>query len=252
VLAHNLDNLRLAKNSMDYDFDFDISSVDEESRCFTKLKTLSLQNIRIDLNKILSKCSKTLKSLDLNRYLNLENLDEKLSCLDNLSITRFKNHKNPVKNLLSKVSGSLKTLKLVSVSFDFDMSSLLEETLKITTLELESEAVVGLALFLNKCPLVQNLIFVGSLREEGNRLVLKDLRKLTMKYCLSKCTNNVLREASKSSVKSIHLEGIEVVDDLNEELEFPVIPELDTIWTEYCHIGIAQVSKLFPHNAEVL
>ena len=42
------------------------------------------------------------------------------------------------------------------------------------------------------------------------------------------------------------------IDVLNEELEFPVIPELDTICTEYCHIGIAQVSKLFPQNAEVL
>ena len=92
------------------------------------------------------------------------------------------------------------------------MSLLLEKTLKITTLELESEAVVGLALFLNKCPLVQNLTLVGfdEFREEGNSLVLKDLRKLTMKYCLSKCINNVLREASKSSVKSIHLEGIDL------------------------------------------
>ena len=216
VLAPKLVNLRLAKNSMDYDFEYeydmeyDISSVDEDSQCFTKIKTLSLQNHKIDLSKILSKCSKTLKSLDLNRYYNLENLDEELSCLDNLSITRFKNHENPVKNLLSKVSESLKTLKLVSVSFDFDLSSLLEKTLKITTLkittlELESEAVVGLALFLNKCPLVQNLTLIGfdGFREEENNLVLKDLRKLTM------------------------------IEDC-------------------CDIGIEEVSKLFPQNAKVL
>ena len=251
VLAPKLENLRLAENSLHYDMEYDISSVDEDSQCFTKLKTLSLQKIKIDLNKILSKCSKTLKSLDLNKYCNVVSLDEELSCLNNLSITdhRYHNSEMPVKNLLSKASRSLKTLKLVNQRESFDFSSLLEETLKITTLEVKSKSVDGLSLFLNKCPLVQNLTLFGFREELNSLLVLKDLRKLTMKYCFSECSNSMLTQASKSSVKSIHLEDIDLLD----LLEFPVIPELDTIWIEDCiDNGIAQVSKLFPQNVKVV
>ena len=256
VLAPNLENLRLAQHCMD-DMEYDISSVDEDSKCFTKLKTLSLRNIKIDLDKILSKCCNTLESLNLNYdgvYLPLVNLDKELSTLNNLSITvRYNDSANLIRNLLSKCSRSLKTLKFFYFGECFDLSSLLEETLKITTLEVESKSVDGLTLFLNKCPFIQNLTLNGfhGFREEENNLVLKDLRKLTMIYCFSKCTNSVLREASKSSVKSIHLVCIDLVNR-DGELEFPVIPELDTIWIEHCHdIGIAQVSKLFPQNVKV-
>ena len=256
VLAPKLENLRLAENTMD-DMEYDISSVDEDSKYFTKLKTLSLRNINIDLNKILSKCCNTLESLNLNNdrmYLPLVNLDKELSSLNNLSITvRYNDSANPVRNLLSRCSRSLKTLKFFDFSKCFYFSSLLEETLKITTLEVASESVEGLTLFLNKCPLVQNLILIGfhGFREEENNLVLKDLRKLTMKYCFTKCTNSFLREVSKSSVKSIHLDVIDLVNR-DGELELPVIPELDTIWIECCHnIGSAEVRKLFPKNAKV-
>ena len=218
VLAPKLENLRLADNDMDYDMEYDISSVDEDSQCFTKLKTLSLQNINIDLNKILSKCCNTLESLNLNydmMYLPLVNLDKELSSLNDLSITvRYNDSANPIRNLISKCSRSLRMLKFFDFSKGFDLSLILEETLNITTLEVESNSVDGSTLFLNKCPLVQNLTLVGfdEFREEVNHLVLKDLRKLTMKYCFSKGINNVLREASKSSVKSIHIEGIDCVD----------------------------------------
>jgi hypothetical protein len=183
VLAPNLENLRLADNSMG-DIEYDISSVDEDSKCFTKLKTLSLRNIKIDLDKILSKCCNTLESLNLSYdmvYLPLVNLDKELSTLNNLSITvRYNDSANPVRNLLSKCSKGLKNLKFFDFGKCFDLSSLLEETLKITTLELKSNSVDGLTLFLNKCPFIQNLTLLG-FREEGNILVLKDLRKLKYK-----------------------------------------------------------------------
>jgi hypothetical protein len=257
VLAPKLENLRLADNSMDYDFEydndkcikFDISSVDEDSKCFTKLKTLSLRNIKIDLSKILSKCCNTLESLDLNRYFNLENLAEKLSSLNDLSITSFKKiHENPLKHLLSKVSRSLKTLKLDNQSIIFDLSLLLEETLKITTLEVKSKSVDGLALFLNKCPLVRNLTLNG-IFEEVNSIVLKDLRKIIFHHCSPEFLCSALEQASKFSVKSIHLVDL----GLYQDLEFQEIPELDTLWIENCWgIGSADVRKLFPHNTKVL
>jgi hypothetical protein len=256
VLAPKLENLRLADNGWAHDFEyveewfeFDISSVDEDSKCFTKLKTLSLKNIKTDLSKILSKCSKTLKSLDLNEFFNLENLEEELSCLDNLSIfVRSNTSTNPLRNLLSKCSKSLKTLKFIDGSECFDFSSLLEQTLKITTLELTLTTVDGLTLFINKCPFIQNFFLIGS-NEEVNSLCLKDLRKLVIDCCFFKCTNSVLKQASKSSVKALHLVDFYDIKDL----EFPVIPELDAIWLkDCCNFGMEEVSKLFPQNAEVL
>ena len=58
IVAPQLEQLKLThmKNSL-----FDISTVDEDSKCFTKLKTLELINIDIDVKKILDKCCNTLK-----------------------------------------------------------------------------------------------------------------------------------------------------------------------------------------------
>ena len=202
----------------------------------------------------MSKCCNTLESLDLNRYFNLVNLHEELSCLNNLSLTvRYDNYEMPVKHLLSKVSRSLKTLKLVIIRKSFNLSSLLEETLKITTLELESDAVEDLALFLNKCPLVQNLTFKGFMvkgfDEEEDSIDLKNLRKLKIQLCCPSFLCSALEQASKSSVKTIHLVGL----GLYQDLKFPVIPELDAVLLESCYnFGIREVSKLFPQNVKVL
>ena len=71
--------------------------------------------------------------------------------------------------------------QILKLCFDYktdqtDYSVLLEQTLKITTLEMESDE-GDIEKFLNKCPLIQNLTLNGHKKEVG-RIILKDLRKL--------------------------------------------------------------------------
>ena len=158
VLAPQLENLRLSKmlNSV-----FDISHATHDS--FTKLKTLKLVDINIDLAKLLSKCFKTLEYLELSPLRsNLKNLEEELSSLGYLSvIIDSYSPKKPVINLLSKCSESLRTLKMdFNSDIMIDFSTLLEQLMKITTFEMVTHLTslqIDIEGFLNKCPLIQKL-----------------------------------------------------------------------------------------------
>ena len=160
-------------------------------------------------------------------YFLLKNLEHEQLILTNLSITLIHYHLEAsiVKNLLSKCSGSLTNLKLVvNDKCDYsNLASLLEQTMKITSLELQSQEVCGLALFLKKCPQVQNLILNG-FEEEVNKFFLKNLRKLEIR----------LRRFRYRKISKL-----------------PVIPKLDSLWIDGRWIQIAKVPKLFPSNAKV-
>ena len=252
VLAPQLVNLRLSEiKALEK---FDISSVDEDSACFTKLRTLSLDNVEIDVEKILSKSCKTLKCFEYSSfnepdvvYAGLVHLDEKLS-LSNLSITLYEIHDGePLRNLLSKCSESLKTLTLILCECKVDFSSLLTQPMKITELKISEDGVdeEGIEIFLNKCSLVHDLT-LDEFVKKFNVFVTKNLRKLRLDNCSSKCITSVLKQASKSSLQTLHLWHHDT-----DDYEFHVIPELDTVWLEDGEIKIEEVSKLFPQNTKV-
>ena len=237
---------------------FRLYSVDKDSDCFIELKTLKIEgNIEIDLTKVLTKCCKTLVHLELNPNVDdcyrLE-LQHQLQSLNYLSISfscRF--DETNVKNLLSKCSGSLRTLKLVLYykTDKTDYSVLLEQTLKITTLEIESDE-GDIEKFLNKCPLIQNLTLNGHKKEVG-RIILKDLRKLEFVDCSAGCVTSLLKTVSNSPLKSLHFSYSGLSGDM------PVIPELDSVWLNHAfsyrrndiETAVDQLAKLFPKNVQV-
>jgi hypothetical protein len=260
LVAPQLEQLKLTstRNS------FDISTVDEESRCFTKLKTLELFNIDIDVKKILDKCCNSLKYFEFVPYRSIDNLrylENSLSSLQYLDIVlKFNDSEEALRNLLFKCSGSLKTLKLFVCSNKIVMSHLLEQALNITSLYIyfsmnkrEQSNIEG---FLNKCPLLQKLT-LGRCNKEINQIVLKDLRYLRLDICGSKCMTSVLEQVSGFSLRTVHIKQRFYV---LMECEFPVISKLDKILvhrfnyneTEYMlKQEIDNVLKLFPSGVEV-
>ena len=256
VLAPQLENLRMV-NTYNYKQSFDISSVDKDSKAFSKLKNLNLENIQIDLTKILTNCCNTLESLDLEDLGGIilsDDLEEELSSLTYLSLNIDFNDYVGLSKLLSKCSGSLRTLKLKinnSGSFAMDFSKLLKQTLNITTLEIESFADgENIEKFVNECPLVQNL-FLSYYRakEELNKVFLKDLINLEFYDCNDKCMNGFLKYAS-TSLKTLHFKYCSTRE--LQDLDIPVIPKLDTVSHSPGNIVQGLLSKLFPTNVQVI
>ena len=242
MLAPQLEKLRLAYMKKQ---EFDLSSINSESMAFSKLRNLILIDIHIDLKKILTKCCHTLKSMELIGF-HLNTLEQELTCLNYLSISPGRGVSDQMSNLLTKCSGSLRTLKLDFFETELiNLSSLLKQTMKITTLVMEYEG-DNLDQFLSKCPQVQNLT-LRSYRKAIDDVVLKDLRKLNFDYCQFEFVISFLKNAS--SLKTLYLANLHSVQDL----EFPVIPELDTVWIYYgSRTEMEQVSKLFPNNVQVM
>jgi hypothetical protein len=255
MVAPQLEQLKLnsTRNS------FDISTVDEESRCFTKLKTLELVKIDIDVKKILDKCCNSLKYFECIRCRSIENLrylENGLSSLQYLNIIlRVNDSEEALRNLLFKCSASLKTLKLI-VKIEIDMSHLLEQVLNITSLEVINQnpkEQSNIEEFLNKCPFLQKLTLDGY-NKKMNRIVLKDLRYLRLDFCGFKCMTSVLEQVSESSLKTV---DILQRSDVLMKCEFPVISKLDKILVhnygteDMYKQGIDKVVKLFPSDAEV-
>jgi hypothetical protein len=174
--------------------------------------------------------------------------------LNYLSIRLTSNYSEPcLKNLLSKCSGSLRTLKLI---LDYktdqtDFSFLLEQILKITTLEIKSDE-GDIEKFLNKCPLIQNLTLNGHKKEVG-RIILKDLRKLEFVDCTAGCVTSLLKTVSNSPLKALHFSYSGLFGDM------PVISELDSVWLNHAfsyrrndiETAVDQLAKLFPTNVQV-
>ena len=259
IVAPQLEQLKLdnLKTTL-----FDISTVDEDSECFSKLKTLELINIDIDVKKVLDKCCNTLKyfkCIPFKSINNLRYLENSLSSIQYLHIVLNHNDsEEPLKNLLLKCSGSLKTLNLEVYSNKIDMSDLLEQALNITSLYIYTpnpRKKSKIHEFLNKCPLVQKLTLTGY-NKEINLIVLKDLKYLKLNLCCSKCMTSLLKQESESSLRTVDI----IQDsDVLMECEFPVISKLDKILvhkyyneTEDMYNQVLdKVVKLFPSDAEV-
>ena len=255
-LAPQLEHLSLA---FMYNDEIDISTVDEKSKCFTKLKTLKLWYIDIDVNKILSKCCNTLEYLELEILSGLKLTELEFSHLEHLIVQfSIEYDRESLKNILAKCCGSLKTLKLTFMEIEeMGFCTLLEQTMNITALELEFESEVedGIDIFLNKCPLLQRLTIHGYHREVKG-IILKDLTILNLDMCGAKCMTSILIQSANYSLKTVELkQRSEVI----MECEFPVISKLDKILvhkyyneTEHMHKqGIDNIAKLFPSDAEV-
>ena len=255
IVAPQLKELKL--NSIGNSFD--ISTVDVDSKCFTKLETLKLFNIDIDVKKILDKCCNTLKYFGCIHCRLIDNLENSLSSLQYLDIiVNPKDLEEPYRNILFKCSGSLKTLKLNVNSVNIDISHLLEKALNITYLVVQirnSRKKSNIEDFLNKCPLLQKLTLCGY-KKEMNGIVLKDLKYLELNSCSSKCMTSLLKQSSEFSLGTVR---IIPRSDVLIKCEFPVISKLDKILvhkyyneTEDMHKqGIDNVVKLFPSGVEV-
>jgi hypothetical protein len=250
ILAPQLEYLRLSnmKNP-----EFDISSVDENSKCFTKLKTLKLLDGKINVIKILTQCSKTLEYLEFRNYGDrildtyLEEIRNDFPSLKYLYITlTYFECVNLARVLLSKCHKNLRTLNLNARFTEIDLSNLFEQPMNITTLEVDMDR-GNFGNLLNKCPKVQNLVINGY-DKEIKEFVLKDLNNLGLVRCRPQCTASVLKQASKSSLKTLYFFY------QNSGCEFPVIPELEVV-----RIGVGldsleynEVFKLFPQEAKVI
>ena len=257
MLAPQLQFLRMSKMK---NLKFDISTVDEDSKCFTKLKTLKLKNIDVDVKKILKKCCNRLKCLELmplKMSYNLQDLDQELSTLENLSLElRENDSENVVKHVLAKCPESLRALKLNYEYCKVDFSPLLENTIKITTLEIQtySDSIQGnIESFLKKCPKVQKLS-LSHYDNEIKEIVLNDLTYLKLWFCGSGCMTSILKQASKCSVKTVDIAECHHCTDCHCT-EFSVLSKLDTLLVHECagHTDQAldRVGKLFPSEVEV-
>jgi hypothetical protein len=274
ILAPQLENLRLDSlmNS-----EIDISSVDEDSQCFSRLKTLILWNMEIDVKKILSKCCNKLKHLELvNLRLsdNLDNLENELSSLSYLFFCmNFEDTVHSLRNLLSKCCRSLRTLKLLTHRNCIDMSTLLDQTTEIKELEISRTSVKNIADFLRKCPLVQKLSLRHvDVHKKVKGFILKDLINLELNDCNARFMSKILKYTSKHSLRTV------VIDCTPEELlkcKFPEISMLDRVVLRYGYVddyddedddvddnvddnyediqkqALDKVVKLFPRGVEV-
>ena len=242
------------------DNEFDISTVDEKSKCFTKLKTLKLRGIEIDVRNILSKCCNRLEYLELNSLSGLELLEVELFNLEHLFIELFiEFEEESLRNLLSKCSGSLKTLNLSFIDInDMTLSTLLGQTMKITAFELESEYELedGIDIFLNKCPLLQSLT-LHEYHMEIKGVILNDLTTLELDQCGAKCINSILKQSAKHFLNTVELK---LSSKVIMEYQFPLISTLDKILVHHCDQvkGIKnkpvleKIIKLFPSDVQVI
>lgn len=268
ILAPQLETLRLAylRNS-----EIDISSVDEDSQCFSRLKTLIVWNMEIDVKKILSKCCNKLKHLELiNVRLSdsLDNLEYELSSLIYLYFAmNSEDTVHSIRNLLSKCCRSLRTLKLSLHRNCTDMSTLLEQTTKIKELEISMTSIKNIADFLGKCPLVQKLSFHDvDFHKKVKVFVLRDLINLELYDCNAKFMSKILKHSSKHSLRTVVINVYWTPEEVFE-CKFPEISMLDRVVVHLHYVDVYEdddenyegiqkqaldkVIKLFPRGVEV-
>jgi hypothetical protein len=149
--------------------------------------------------------------------------------------------------LLSKYQTSLRTLNLDGCFIEIDLSNLLEQPMNITTLNVTLYHQGNLGNLLNQCSKVQNLVIKGY-DKEIEEFVLKDLKNLDLRYCGPKCTASVLKQASKTSLKTLYCFFPK------SECEFPVIPELEVVRIVFGLYSLEynEDFKLFPQEAKVI
>jgi hypothetical protein len=181
--------------------EFDISSVsdDKDDKRFTKIKKLNFHDCKIDMNKILTKSCYTLKDLELSYkqqpFVNIEDFRQELTSIQSVHLTvksKSQNLEQSVRALISR-SRKLRTLDLQLLSnAPFDFSSLLEQSIDVTTLSVYSGR-NNVQEFLNKCPKLQKLT-LRSYMKRINRLDLNDLVYLKLEHCSNKCFNSILKQ----------------------------------------------------------
>ena len=181
--------------------EFDISSVsdDKDDKRFTKIKKLKFHDCMIDMNKMLTKCCYTLKYLELGYkqqpFVNLEDFRHNLTAIQSVNVTVKSKSQNLEQSLRALISRSRKLrnldLQLLS-NAPFDFSSLLEQSIDITTLNVYSGR-NNVQEFLNKCPKLQKLT-LRSYMKTINRLDLNDLLYLKLDHCSNKCLNSILKQ----------------------------------------------------------
>ena len=256
-LAPQLESLTL--DGPTDDTQFDLSTVNDADDSFTKIKKLNLQFCKIDVKKILSKCSKTIRFLKYDSLFQVIAPDDLQQDLQSLNYFCFhftaEDPEHSVRNLLNKAtSNHLRTL-ILGIATDevltYSLSNLLDKQLNIATLCLNlSNGGNKFNTFLDKCPLVLNLTIYDH-HDIVDNLDLKYLTELTLRHCNFKCTKSVLEQAPK--VKRLNLEAIEWIDckDL-------VVPEIEIVWLDttkfYCMgrpIQASSINKLFPRDIEV-
>ena len=258
-LSPQLENLRLHC----IDTVFDLSTVRNNDKCFTKLKSLDIYSCKLDVSKILSKCCKTLKHLMLGQgeCRHMKKLKHNFSNLKSLEVNASFSEK-PVKDLLSTSAGSLKSLKLELFEDDkvvIDFSTLLDQSTNITTLNL-CPVRNNIDNFLKKCPDVKNLILTYCYGEIKD-FVMKNLTRVEFVRCNAFCISSVLKQLSKSCVRTLDFnckeEEIGEIDltSLNElkSCEFSAIEKLDTVYFSCINDPeiINKVHQLFPPEAKV-
>ena len=257
VLAPQLENLSL----IDMQNGFDVSSVDEESKSFTKLKSLKLINADIfGAKEILVKCCNTLEYLecDTDQNYGFNDIVVEISTLHKLIIYIINDMS--ARNLISKCSGSLRTLDVMVIDAEFsnNLCSLLVQTMKITTLVIPPTLGTNIEILLSKCPLIQNLS-IHYCYYELKEVCLTDLKELKLINCGDDCmtsaVNNIFK-SSKASVKILHLEIEEDnKDEIEIECEFTEIPEIDTVWCSWKAMGSEEsdrIRNLFPRKSEAI
>ena len=240
---------------------FDLDSIKEDDKSFTKLKVLKIVDCNIDGNKILSKCCKTLKHLELG-HKQLKHLKglEQLSSIKfiEISITNIP-QQSKVRHLLSKASASLRTLVLHDKSYDkADLSMLLlAQTMAITSIKIESNT-RKLSKFLNECPQIQKLTLIGHERDV-DQVLLKDLINIRFEQCSARSVSSFLKQVYRSPLKN--LEIIKPENELtNYELSkffFVSFSKLENVLVDWGNVDhysktMDQVIKLFPENAQVV
>ena len=137
------------------------------------------------------------------------------------------------------------------------LCTLLEQTMNITTLELEldSEFHNGIDIFLNKCPLVQKLTICGY-HWKVNGIILKDLITLKLDEFGARFITSMLKQSAKHFLKTVELK---LSSDVIMDCQFPVISTLDKIlvhhWAQEKGVKkkplLDKIMKLFPSNVKV-
>jgi hypothetical protein len=210
----------------------------------------------------MTKCCKTLEyleSYDVNSK-EFEELEEDLTALKCLNIAATNPAYKSIRNMLLKAGANMRTLKIQLYrdfsNREFEFSSLLEQELNITTLDIESDG-LNIDEFLKKCPYIQTMTISGNCGKIKD-VILKDLKKLTFEACNAACISNVLKHLSKTLVSvtlTCYFETLYTINELRKE-EIPVLQKLDTLLiTGYKHAiapeAINYIPKFFPKNSQV-
>ena len=267
LLAPQLESLYLDQICTEFDLSNVTTTSEDES--FTRLKSLTLKVVYIDVLKIVEKCSTTLQFLELEfdqhmmkqntvwSLINFQDLEHDLRSLKSLNVFVDMVEELPgVQNLLSKACRSLVKLDMgfSNLLQLVDLSTLVEheQSLIIKSLDLKLYSNVNnVNKFLKKCPLTQNLTLEGY-EKRIKKVELNNLSTLTLSNCGIKCTRSMLKLVAKTKLRNLHLFAA-------YDLQMPdlhVISSLDKVSITFGFLlnseEVDKLTRLFPREEKVL